>query len=145
MQRTEIIGNIVKDSEQRVTPTGVDVCSFTVAVKGRKKDDESSFYRVTAWRETAKYCGKFAKKRCKIYVCGIMDKPNPYTTKNGELRCDLCMTANEVEMLTYPERTEGDNEQQEQNYEPQPQAPTEQQEIPEGFTGVEVDSDELPF
>ena len=49
MNRLTIIGNITNDPELRTTTTGVNVCSFTVAVNRRKKIEgqpEADFFKV---------------------------------------------------------------------------------------------------
>ena len=43
MNKLIIIGNLVRDPESRSLPTGVNLCTFTVAVNGRK-DEEVSFF-----------------------------------------------------------------------------------------------------
>ena len=132
MNTTQIIGNVTRDCESRVTQTGINVCSFTVAVNGKRKDDETIYFKVTAWRKLAENCSNYVKKGMKVYVSGKIDKPKPYTTSNGETRCDLCLTADDVEFLT---RVNDNSEHSQQKSEPEPQ-----------YADVSMDiGDELPF
>ena len=65
MNKLTIIGNLTNDPELRTTTTGVNVCSFTVAVNRRKKVEgqpEADFFKVSAWREKGENCAKFLIK-----------------------------------------------------------------------------------
>ena len=67
MNKLIIIGNLVRDPESRSLPTGVNICTFTVAVNGRKEDDVQ-FFRVTTWRQLAENCQRFLSKGKKVAV-----------------------------------------------------------------------------
>lgn len=123
-----IIGNLTKSPEKRVTPQGITVCSFTVAVNRRRgQNEETDFFRVTAWRELAETCAKFLAKGRKVAVVGGVSQ-NTYTAQDGTQRASMEVTATEVEFLSPAERTE------------QPTAPTITK---SGF--VEVKDEELPW
>ena len=68
MNRLTIIGNLTRDPEQRTTPSGATVCSFTVAVNRRGRRDaqnnqpEADFFRVSAWNQLADICQKYLAK-----------------------------------------------------------------------------------
>ena len=105
MNKLTIIGNLTKNPEQRTTPAGKDVCSFTVAVNRRgKKDDqnnqpEADFFRVTAWDNLAKLCGQYLSKGRKVAVVGPVSL-HTYTTQDGRSGASLEVTANDVEFLS---------------------------------------------
>jgi len=92
-----IIGNLVRDPESRSLPTGVNLCTFTVAVNGRK-DEEVSFFRVTTWRGLAENCQRFLAKGRKVAVTGAVSL-NTYTAKDGTTKASLEVNADEVEFL----------------------------------------------
>ena len=56
-----IVGNLTDDPEVSFTPTGAAVTNFRLAVTARIKDGEgwrdgdTSFYRITAWRQLAEH------------------------------------------------------------------------------------------
>jgi single-strand DNA-binding protein len=58
-----IVGNLTDDPEVSFTPNGAAVCNFRLAVTARVKDGEgwrdgdTSFYRITAWRQLAEHIG----------------------------------------------------------------------------------------
>ena len=81
MNKLTIIGNLTRDPELRTTATGVNVCSFTVAVNRRNRRDdqngqpEADFFRVTAWRQLADICSKYLAKGRKVCVSGQLNLP----------------------------------------------------------------------
>lgn len=97
MNKIFIIGNLCKDPESRSLPSGVNLCTFTVAVNGRK--DEVSFFRVTTWRGLAENCQRFLAKGRKVAVVGAVSL-NTYTAKDGTTKASLEVNADEVEFLS---------------------------------------------
>ena len=101
MNKLTIIGNLTADPELRTTSNGVLVCSFTVAVRRRKRIEgqpEADFFSVSAWRERADLCAKYLKKASKVCVVG------PVTVRtwesNGKHGASLEVTADEIEFLS---------------------------------------------
>ena len=99
MIKLMLIGNLTRDPELRTTPGGVSVCDFTIAVNGKKKEDESQFFKVTAWRGLGESCAKYLSKGKKVFVTGPVSARS-YKTNNGETRVSLEVTADDVEFLT---------------------------------------------
>lgn len=76
------------------------MCSFTVAVNSRRgKDQDATFFRVTAWRGLAENCQKYLDKGRKVAVVGEVSC-HSYTNKSGEARASLEVAAQDVEFLT---------------------------------------------
>ena len=143
MNKLTIIGNLTRDPELRTTSTGVNVCSFTVAVNRRgRRDDQSNqpeadFFRVTAWRQLADICGKYLAKGRKVCVVGPVSV-HTFTGNDGTTRASLEVTADDVEFLS----SRNDAEAAGGYTAPAAEAPS--AETPAaGFTAVETD--ELPF
>ena len=106
MNKAFIIGNITKNPELRVTPGGISVCSFTVAVDRRRREEtEADYFRVTAWRDQAESCGKYLKKGNKVAVVGSVSV-STYQDRNGTTRASLDLQAQDVEFLSPKEKTE---------------------------------------
>lgn len=97
MNKIFIIGNLVRDPELRTIPSGVAVCIFTIAVNGRKPED-TQFFRITTWRQTAENCNRFLAKGRKVAVVGAVSL-NTYTAKDGTTKASLEVNADEVEFL----------------------------------------------
>ena len=101
MNKLTIIGNLTRDPEVRTTSGGVNVCSFSVAVNRRKKNEEqeADFFRVTAWRGLADICGKYLSKGKKVCVVGPVSL-STYTGNDGSTKASLEVTADDVEFLS---------------------------------------------
>lgn len=103
MNKIFIIGNLVRDPELRATPSGVPVCTFTVAVNRRQTAEagkpDADFFRVTTWRQQAENCAKYLAKGRKVGVTGTLTLES-YQDKNGLPRNSLEVQADEVEFLT---------------------------------------------
>ena len=102
MNSLTIIGNCTKDPELRTTPTGKNVCTFTVAVNRRKKIEgqpEADFFRVSAWDQLGENCQKYLTKGKKVCVVGSVGV-HVYTNSKGEAAANLEVLAREVEFLS---------------------------------------------
>jgi single-strand DNA-binding protein len=103
MNKLTIIGNLTRDPELRTTPSGVSVCTFTVAVS-RKKSDEADYFRVTAWRERGEICAKWLIKGRKVCVVGPVSV-STYQGQDGKVHANLEVNADEVEFLSSKSET----------------------------------------
>ena len=69
--KIEIIGHLGKDPETKTTPSGKQVCNFSVAVSERK-DDPTQWFNVQAWEKLADVCGQYLKKGSQVLIVGRM-------------------------------------------------------------------------
>ena len=97
MNKLTIIGNLTADPEMRVTTTGRNVCTFTVAVN--RRDGEADFFRVSAWEKRGEVCKKYLTKGKKVCVIGPVSV-HTYQANSGETRANLEVTADDVEFLS---------------------------------------------
>ena len=95
MNKIQIIGRLTADPELRSTGSGVQVCSFTVAVNRRFNRDETDFFPVTVWRDAAVNCNKFLAKGSQVGVCGSL-QIRRYDDKDGIKRTAVDLQADEV-------------------------------------------------
>ena len=71
-------GRLTADPELKQTPSGVSVCTFSIAVNRRftSKDSaqqsQADFFNVTAWRATAEFVSKYFRKGSSICVVGSL-------------------------------------------------------------------------
>lgn len=135
MNKLTIIGNLTRDPELRTTQSGINVCTFTVAVNKRQKGDSNAvdFFRVSAWRQLGENCQRFLAKGRKVCVVGEVSV-STYTTQNGETRANMEVTAQDVEFLS--SRMEQEMEQPTMKRETMPG-------VDSGF--MEVTEDDLPW
>ena len=146
MNKLTIIGNLTRDPELRTTTTGVNVCSFTVAVNRRNRRDdqngqpEADFFRVTAWRQLGENCAKWLIKGKKVSVVGTVSA-SAYMGNDGQPHANLEVTADEVEFLSPANTVEAPQPATAQDFRGQqhnnPQPP--------GGGFIQVDEEELPF
>lgn len=103
MNKLIIIGNLTKAPELRTTTSGINVCTFTVAVNRKKtasnQEPGVDYFRVTAWRQLGEICAKFLEKGKKVCVIGAVSL-NTYTTKDGKQGASLEVLADDIEFLS---------------------------------------------
>lgn len=92
-----LIGRITYPLEMKVTPSGVSVLRFQIAVdrnytpKGEER--KADFIDCVAWRGTAEFIGKYFKKGDLIAIDGSIQTEN-YTDKNGNKRKSVDVVVN---------------------------------------------------
>jgi len=103
MNKITLIGSLVRDPEVRSTPNGVTVCSFTIAVDRKFKDQSGNkttdFFRINAWRAFGDTCARWLSKGKKVAVIGEL-QARTYEAKDGTTRMSLDVQADEVEFLS---------------------------------------------
>ena len=139
MNKLTIIGNLTRDPELRTTQSGIQVCTFSVAVNRRRSNAESGqpetdFFRVTAWRQLGENCAKFLSKGRKVCVIGPVTV-STFTGNDGSTRASLEVTADDVEFLS-PRSEAADAARP---------APAAKAPVAPGGDFVQVDEDDLPF
>ncbi|MEA5014524.1 MAG: single-stranded DNA-binding protein [Candidatus Limiplasma sp.] len=141
MNKLTIIGNLTRDPESRTTPSGVNVCSFTVAVNRRRSSQspnqpEADFFRVSAWRQLGENCQRYLAKGRKVAVVGSVSV-STYEAKDGSgTRFTLEVNAEDVEFLS--------SRQEEGAYGSSSGEPSKAS-APADHGFEQVDDEELPF
>ena len=81
---------------------GDKVCNFTVATKspGWKETD---YFDVSAWNKLGEHCYKDLVKGTKVSVVGTAHA-KAYTSRSGEPRAHIVISAGNVEFLSKPPR-----------------------------------------
>jgi len=96
-----LTGNLTDDPELKITPTGVAVASFRLAVTPRVRDGdgwrdgETSFFRVNVWRELGEHVADSLSKGDRAVVVGRL-KARTWETPEGERRTVVEVEADEV-------------------------------------------------
>ena len=87
MNRVNLIGRLTKDPELRTTPTGRNVCQFSVAVSrnftNANGEREADFINCVVWDKQAENLVKYQKKGNQIAVEGRIQTRN-YDDKDGK-------------------------------------------------------------
>jgi single-strand DNA-binding protein len=96
-----ITGNLTDNPEVTFTPNGQAVCNFRLAVTPRVrdgngwKDGDTSFFRITAWRQLAEHVGDSLSKGDRVLVSGQL-RMRSWETPEGDKRQVVEVTAEEV-------------------------------------------------
>jgi single-strand DNA-binding protein len=110
-QKVMIAGNLGRDPEMRYTPDGTPVTSFSVATNRRwtspdgGRGEETTWFRVTAWRRQAEICNEYLRKGRQVLVEGRLKPdsatggPRVWTGNDGEPRASYEITAMRVIFL----------------------------------------------
>jgi len=101
---------MVADPELKTTPTGVNVCSFRIAV-GRKfvkagEQPQTDFIDIVAWRTQAEFVAKYFVKGKPILVCGAIQSRN-WQDKDGNKRYTVEVIADEITFVGPKTPSEG--------------------------------------
>ena len=142
MNKVFLIGNLTRDPELRTTQSGISVCSFSIAVNRRFRNQqtgqqETDFINITAWRQLGELCARYLSKGRKVAVEGVI-QVRSYDAQDGSKRYVTEVVADNVEFLSSPQ---GDRQQRADNP-PPPSEPSGYSSDPDAFTDVD---DELPF
>jgi len=104
-QYTVIIGNVGRDPEMRYTQSGVAVTDFSVAVSRtwqnkttNERQEETTWFRVSAWRGLAETVNEYVHKGMQVMVAGRVSA-DAYMGKDGEPKASLDITAIDVQFL----------------------------------------------
>lgn len=102
--RTILAGNLTRDPELRYTPSGMPVCSFSIAVnstftdKKGQKNEQVLFVPIIVWGKQGENTAEYMKKGRGVLIEGKL-KQEKWNSKEGEKRSRLVVTANLVRFL----------------------------------------------
>ena len=104
-QQISIIGHLGKDPESRFMPNGDQVANFSVAVTESWKDkntgdkkEETTWFRVSAFKKLAEICAQYLKKGTPVQVVGKM-KMRKWKDDKGNDRESWDLIADSMQML----------------------------------------------
>ncbi len=93
-------GRLTADPELKTTSSGISVVTFSIAVNRRFSKDsaqqnETDFFNVTAWRQTAEFVSRYFRKGSSICVTGSIQNRN-WTDQQGQKHYRTDIVADEV-------------------------------------------------
>ena len=102
MNKAILIGRLTKDPELRTTPTGRNVCQFSIAVNrnftNANGEREADFINCVVWDKQAENLVKYQKKGNQIAVDGRIQTRN-YEDKDGKRVYVTEILANNISFL----------------------------------------------
>ena len=142
-----LIGNMVADPELKTTPSGVNVCSFRIAVGRRfakpNEPQQTDFIDIVAWRQQAEFIAKYFTKGKPILVCGSLQARN-WQDKEGNKRTTVEVIADEVTFVERKSVSDGYGGPQSDPGAAPPSAYSTSYETSPKFEEISAD-DDLPF
>ena len=81
-------GRLTADPELKQTQSGVNVCSFTLAINrktGKDKEPQTDFINCVAWRQTAEFIHNYFRKGSSLCVVGSL-QTRTWTDQNNNKR-----------------------------------------------------------
>jgi single-strand DNA-binding protein len=135
-------GRLTADVELKQTPSGVSVCSFSLAVNrktGKDQEQKTDFIDCQAWRQTAEFISKYFRKGSSLCVVGNIQK-RTWRDKNGENRYATEVIVDEAMFVDSKNEVQGTFDAM--GY--QEPTPTFTKPVEPNFEAVNVD-DTLPF
>lgn len=103
INKVTLLGNLGKDPDNRFTPSGKQVASFSIATSSSWKDTsgelktETEWHNCEVWGRLAEIAGQYLVKGSKVYVEGRL-KTDKYE-KDGIMRYSTKINVSEIVML----------------------------------------------
>ena len=99
LNKVMLIGNLTRDPELRVTPKGTAICTFSIAVNRKFKDDsggereEVTYVDIEAWSKQGETIAKYCTKGRPLFVEGRLrlDQWEDKTTKEKRSRMKVVL------------------------------------------------------
>ena len=109
LNKVILMGNLTADVELKTTPSGVSVCSFSIAVGRRLSKEQqvdpnavkADFINIVAWRNTAEFISRYFSKGKSIVIVGQL-QVRSYTAQDGSKRYVTEVLADEVSFGANP-------------------------------------------
>ena len=94
----KFIGNLVADPQLKQTKSGVERCTFTMAVNSYRRDKDPLFLRVASFRNSAQFVGNNLSKGSPVLVQGELQIKS-YQNEEGSQKWWTEVVANNVQSL----------------------------------------------
>jgi len=106
LNRVVLIGRLGRDPEMRYTPSGIPVCSFSIAVNrpmaaGAQGEPETDWIDIVAWRQNAEFAANYLGKGRLVAVDGRL-QIRSWTAQDGTKRKSAEVVADHLRGLDRP-------------------------------------------
>lgn len=104
LNKAFIIGNLTRDPELKALPSGIKVCSFSIATnriykdKDGNKQEATEFHNITAFSKLGELAGQYLKKGQQVLVEGRIQTRSWET--NGEKKSRTEIVADNIQFGT---------------------------------------------
>jgi len=103
LNKIQLIGNLGRDPEIRVTASGTRVASLSVATsrewtdRSGERQEKTEWHRVSCWDKLADVCERFLQKGDRVYIEGSVEYRQ--VEQDGQVRYFTDIRAREMIML----------------------------------------------
>jgi single-strand DNA-binding protein len=151
VNRVTFLGNVGKDPEVRVLPSGMVVANFSVATNERVKDQRGEFHDRTEWHNLvaldrrAEVVRDYVRRGSRIYIEGKQQTRSWDDRTSGEKKYRTEVLIGHLILLSPPSgngngQNAGHNGNGNQRY-----APQNQSDASDDFEGAGITDDDIPF
>lgn len=148
LNKAMIIGRLTRDPESRTIPSGVSVCTFSVATgnsytgKDGNKVDQTEFHNIVAWRKLGEIAQQYLKKGSQVYIEGRI-QTRSWEDAQGQKKYRTEIVAENLIMLGSPRggNAQNTNQDQESFNNSLEQLPT----INQGQPDEDISVEDIPF
>ena len=100
LNKAILIGRLGKDPYHNVSQSGIEVSSFSLAVseKGKDKQEETQWFKVTFFGKQAQVVQQYLKSGSLVYVEGRM-RLDTYKDKSGQQQSMIAVIGDKLTML----------------------------------------------
>ncbi len=149
MNKVILMGRLTRDPELRQTTSGIQVCSFSVAVNRRFAKDgqqNADFINCTAWRQQAEFICKYFRQGSMIALVGSLQSRS-WENQEGKRQYSTDVVVEEVHFTGSKKETGTDTSGDSFGMtQPAPSADSALGDIDSmGFQTIEGSEDDLPF
>ena len=144
-----LLGNVGKDPEIKLLPSGTSVANLTLATSDRFKDkagewqDRTEWHNLTAYQRTAEIIRDYVKKGNKLYIEGRIQTRSWDDQASGQKKYRTEVIVNELVLLSGRGEGEsgggGGSRSNTTSFDQRPPAHSEE------FAGTEITDDDIPF
>lgn len=106
INQVTLMGRLTRDPEQRTTPSGKTIVSFSLAVDRGGQEDQADFFDVTAWEKLGELVAQYLSKGRRCLVQGRLRQDSWDDKETGKKRSKVEVVATDVTFLDGPS---GDN------------------------------------
>lgn len=105
LNKVQLIGNIGKDPEIRMTNNGKKVAKFSLATTDKFGDNvNTDWHNITVWEKLADVVEKFVRKGSQVYIEGRISYRS-YDDSEGNKRYSTDIIANSLQLLGKKEQS----------------------------------------
>lgn len=156
INRAVLVGRLTKDVQVRTTQSHLSVASFTIAIDRRggsqnaqQNQPTADFINCVAWRQSAEFLGKYARKGALIGVEGRIQTRN-YDDKDGRKVYVTEVVCDNVQLLESKAASQNRSDSMDNTMPPEPtdspanNAADTADDLNTG-PSLDISSDDLPF